>query len=119
MSSLLLPTDATCAHRNTRLTSHPSLTTSLAGKFLVLVPVDCQLTSPILFPRYAKKPWSRFITSENQRYISNEAIDFLDKLLRFDHQERLTAIEAMDHPYFEGVREAARSAAASVVGTGV
>lgn len=50
--------------------------------------------------RYPKKPWSRFITSENQRYISNEAIDFLDKLLRYDHQERLTAKEAQAHPYF-------------------
>lgn len=50
--------------------------------------------------RYPRKPWSRFITSENQRYISNEAIDFLDKLLRYDHQERLTAREAQDHPYF-------------------
>ncbi|KAG8908538.1 Casein kinase II subunit alpha [Tulasnella sp. 403] len=50
--------------------------------------------------RYARKPWTRFITSENQRYISNEAIDFLDKLLRYDHQERLTAKEAQDHPYF-------------------
>lgn len=50
--------------------------------------------------RYPRKPWSRFITSENQRYISNEAIDFLDKLLRYDHQERLTAIEAQSHPYF-------------------
>lgn len=49
------------------------------------------------FPR---KPWSRFITSENQRFISNEAIDFLDKLLRYDHQERLTAREAQSHPYF-------------------
>jgi hypothetical protein len=26
------------------------------------------------FSSYAKKPWSRFITSENQRYISNEGI---------------------------------------------
>lgn len=37
---------------------------------------------------------------DNQRYISNEAIDFLDKLLRYDHQERLTAKEAQQHPYF-------------------
>ena len=50
--------------------------------------------------RYPKKPWTRFITSENQRYISNEAIDFLDKLLRYDHQERLTAREAQSQPYF-------------------
>ncbi|EPQ25960.1 uncharacterized protein PFL1_06416 [Pseudozyma flocculosa PF-1] len=57
--------------------------------------------------RYQRKPWSRFITSENQRYISNDAIDFLDKLLRYDHQERLTAKEAQDHAYFEPVRAAA------------
>lgn len=50
--------------------------------------------------RYQRKPWTRFITSENQRYITNEAIDFLDKLLRYDHQERLTAREAQAHPYF-------------------
>lgn len=49
---------------------------------------------------YPKKAWSRFITSENQRFISNEAVDFLDKLLRYDHQERLTAREAQLHPYF-------------------
>ena len=49
---------------------------------------------------YPRKPWTRFITSENQRYITNEAIDFLDKLLRYDHQERLTAREAQGHPYF-------------------
>ncbi|KAJ3512332.1 hypothetical protein NMY22_g15366 [Coprinellus aureogranulatus] len=53
-----------------------------------------------LLGRYPRKPWTRFITSENQRYISNEAIDFLDKLLRYDHQERLTAREAQAQPYF-------------------
>jgi len=37
--------------------------------------------------------------------VSPEAIDFLDRLLRYDHQERLTAQEAMDHPYFKPVRE--------------
>lgn len=37
---------------------------------------------------------------ENQRYISNEAIDFLDKLLQYDHVLRPTCQEAMQHPYF-------------------
>ncbi|KAI8077332.1 casein kinase II subunit alpha [Gilbertella persicaria] len=50
--------------------------------------------------RYTRKPWTKFITNENRRYISNEALDFLDHLLRYDHQERLTAKEAMAHPYF-------------------
>lgn len=35
------------------------------------------------------------------------AIDFLDRLLRYDHAERLTAEEAMQHPYFQPVRDAA------------
>lgn len=53
---------------------------------------------------YPRKPWSRFVTPENQHFVSDEAIDFLDKLLRYDHQERLTAQEAQNHPYFDPVR---------------
>ncbi|KAK9490423.1 kinase-like domain-containing protein [Lipomyces doorenjongii] len=52
-----------------------------------------------LIGRYARKPWQRFVNA-NQKYISPEALDFLDKLLRYDHQERLTAKEAMEHDYF-------------------
>lgn len=50
--------------------------------------------------RHSKKRWERFVHSENQHLVSPEALDFLDKLLRYDHQERLTAREAMEHPYF-------------------
>lgn len=55
-----------------------------------------------LFPssRHSRKRWERFVHSENQHLVSTEALDFLDKLLRYDHQARLTAREAMDHPYF-------------------
>lgn len=53
---------------------------------------------------HTRKPWSKFINSDNQHLVSPEAVDFLDKLLRFDHQERLTAREAMAHPYFNEVR---------------
>lgn len=50
--------------------------------------------------RHSRKRWERFVHSENQHLVSVEALEFLDKLLRYDHQERLTAREAMDHPYF-------------------
>jgi len=50
--------------------------------------------------RHSRKRWERFIHSENQHLISPEAIDFLDKLIKYDHQVRLTAREAMEHPYF-------------------
>ena len=74
----------------------PNMTNSLEGTLPALI-------WPCWFyhrSRYPRKPWTRFITSENQRYISNEAIDFLDKLLRYDHQERLTAREAQAQAYF-------------------
>uniref|UniRef100_A0A3P8Z2H9 non-specific serine/threonine protein kinase n=1 Tax=Esox lucius TaxID=8010 RepID=A0A3P8Z2H9_ESOLU len=50
--------------------------------------------------RHSRKRWERFVHSENQHLVSTEALDFLDKLLRYDHHARLTAREAMDHPYF-------------------
>lgn len=51
------------------------------------------------------KPWSAFVTEKNQHLAHPVAIDLLDRLLRYDHQERLTAEEAMAHPYFDPVRE--------------
>jgi len=50
--------------------------------------------------RHSKKRWERFVNSENQHLVTPEAIDLLDKLLKYDHQERLTATEAMEHAYF-------------------
>lgn len=55
--------------------------------------------------RHSKKRWERFVHSENQHLVTAEAVDFLDKLLRYDHQDRLTAKEAMQHPYFYPVVE--------------
>lgn len=49
---------------------------------------------------YPRKPWNRFINSDNEHLVSPEAIDFVDHLLRYDHQDRLTAKEAMAHAYF-------------------
>lgn len=36
--------------------------------------------------RFPKKNWNSFQNAENARFVSPEAIDFLDKLLRYDHQ---------------------------------
>uniref|UniRef100_A0A1I7WVR9 non-specific serine/threonine protein kinase n=1 Tax=Heterorhabditis bacteriophora TaxID=37862 RepID=A0A1I7WVR9_HETBA len=36
--------------------------------------------------RHSRKRWERFIHSENQHLVSPDALDFLDKLLRYDHQ---------------------------------
>ncbi|KAL6521606.1 Homeobox protein HD-6 [Orobanche gracilis] len=56
--------------------------------------LDPQLEA--LVGRHSRKPWLKFIGADNQHLVSSEqAIDFLDKLLRYDHHDRLTAREAM------------------------
>ncbi|KAI8391757.1 kinase-like domain-containing protein [Radiomyces spectabilis] len=59
-----------------------------------------------ILTRCAPKPWTKFVTASNSRYMSPELFDLLDKLLEYDHQQRLTAQEAMAHSYFAPVREA-------------
>jgi len=54
--------------------------------------------------RCPRKPWTKFVNEENKKVVNAEAIDFLDGLLRYDHQKRLTAHEAMQHPYFAPIR---------------
>uniref|UniRef100_A0A673JU14 non-specific serine/threonine protein kinase n=1 Tax=Sinocyclocheilus rhinocerous TaxID=307959 RepID=A0A673JU14_9TELE len=53
-----------------------------------------------LLGQQTRKRWENFVQPENQHLVSPEALDLLDKLLRYDHQQRLTAQEATEHPYF-------------------
>jgi casein kinase II subunit alpha len=54
---------------------------------------------------YDRVPWTNFVTDATKNLANDQAIDFLDRCLRYDHQERLTAAEAMAHPYFDPVRD--------------
>ncbi|CCC67890.1 hypothetical protein NCAS_0A13320 [Naumovozyma castellii] len=57
--------------------------------------------------QYIRRPWYRFINDANRHLCDNEdIIDLIDNLLKYDHQERLTAKEAMGHPWFEPIRNA-------------
>ncbi|PNH03520.1 Casein kinase II subunit alpha [Tetrabaena socialis] len=57
-----------------------------------------------LLGSHNRKPWSKFVTADNQHLASPEAIDFIDRLLRYDHQHRITSKDALNHPYFDPVR---------------
>jgi len=57
-----------------------------------------------LIGKHVRKPWKKFVSPENKALATPESMDFLDKLLRYDQQERLTAREAMMHPYFDVIR---------------
>jgi len=55
--------------------------------------------------RWEKIPFVRYINSENQTLVSEEAIDLLEKMLVYDHAKRILPCEAMKHPYFKPILE--------------
>ncbi|KAH0795348.1 CMGC family protein kinase [Histomonas meleagridis] len=50
-----------------------------------------------------KKQWTEFINETNKEFATPEALDLIDKCIRYDHQERITAKEALEHPFFKNV----------------
>lgn len=49
---------------------------------------------------YPVQPWDSLITAENSDVATPEALDLVEKLIMFDHKCRLSAEEAMKHPFF-------------------
>ncbi|XP_055986209.1 casein kinase II subunit alpha-like [Sorex fumeus] len=62
--------------------------------------ITLQSRTKELLTTQPRQEWECFVHSENQHLVSPEAFDILDKLLKYDHQSRLTAEEAMKHSYF-------------------
>ncbi|KDQ53554.1 hypothetical protein JAAARDRAFT_39247 [Jaapia argillacea MUCL 33604] len=79
-------------------------------KYLDKYDVQLETDSEDLLKRYPKQAWSRFTSIENQPFVTTESLDLVEKLLRYDHRERLTAKEAQAHTYFNAVRLEAISA---------
>jgi len=50
------------------------------------------------------RTWNSFVNSENAHLSTPDALDLLGKLLKYDPVDRVTAKEAMAHPYFDSVR---------------
>jgi len=50
-------------------------------------------------------PWRKLVNEGNVHLVDGSGIDLLSKLLVYDHTQRLTAKEAMDHCYFKGIRK--------------
>ena len=49
------------------------------------------------------KPLRYFVTDKSRHLCSDMALDFLDKLLRYDINERLTTEQALQHPYLSTI----------------
>ena len=55
--------------------------------------------------RTSKKSWTKFINESNQHLVSEQGINLLDKMLKYDQNDRITPREAMQHEYFTEIRE--------------
>jgi len=55
--------------------------------------------------KHQAKKWEKWVNVSNKHVAGPEALDFLDKLLKYDPAERLTAQEAMSHPYFNVLKK--------------
>mmetsp|Transcript_108446 Transcript_108446/g.171129 ORF Transcript_108446/g.171129 Transcript_108446/m.171129 type:complete len:365 (-) Transcript_108446:17-1111(-) len=54
---------------------------------------------------YPRKAWSKFLNDQNKSLVSPDMLDLLDRMLVYDHANRILPSEAMEHPYFRPVRE--------------
>lgn len=52
-----------------------------------------------------KKPWLHFLNEGNCHLVNEEAIDLLKRMLVYDHAARITMKEALEHPYFDPIRQ--------------
>ena len=76
------------------------------GKYQVEVKPDIQklVAKYVMRGCQRRKPWIDLL-QDDCPMPSPDALDLLDKLLRYDHDERLTAQQAMRHTFFDNVRE--------------
>ena len=73
-------------------------------KFLEKYQGDCFVPAKIKnkMKDFVKKSnWDEYINEKNKYLISDDALDLLNKLLEIDYQKRITAKEALNHPYFK------------------
>ena len=54
---------------------------------------------------FSKKDWYKFVNVKNEEIVCQDhGFDLLTKMLTIDHTERITAQEAIAHPFFDEVR---------------
>ncbi|KAH0789468.1 Pkinase-domain-containing protein [Histomonas meleagridis] len=49
--------------------------------------------------------WQKAINSIKQHKMDQDAVSLLKRLLTIDHEERITASEALQHPFFDPIRD--------------
>lgn len=61
-----------------------------------------------------KQPFSAFVNSKNEHMVSTEGLDLLEKMLVYDKNKRINCKNAMEHPYFDPIRDFLKKQAAEL-----
>lgn len=57
-----------------------------------------------VFGGHQKKPWSKFVNSENSVLAHKDALDLLNQMLKYDHFKRVTPRDALETAYFAPIK---------------
>ncbi|GKY97898.1 hypothetical protein MPSEU_000747800 [Mayamaea pseudoterrestris] len=68
------------------------------------IPITSDIQSIIQKHSTTRRDWASMVAADCPM-PGLDALDLLDKLLVYDHEGRLTAKQAMEHPYFDSVRD--------------
>eukprot|EP00434_Breviolum_minutum_P033063 symbB.v1.2.029251.t1/scaffold3178.1/size61925/6 len=81
------------------------LGTDLLEEYLDAYDLELELEVEQRLGKLPRKPWSSFKNKENADRCSPEALDLIDKMLRYDPAARILPKEAMTHAFFGEVRK--------------
>lgn len=59
----------------------------------------------IIIYRISRIPFWDFVNERNKHLVNEDAIDLLNQLLMYDPEDRITAKQALKHPYFKNIIE--------------
>ena len=54
--------------------------------------------------KYNKRPFDYLIPDSREKFKDPDALDLVSKMLVVDHKERISADEALNHPFFDKIR---------------
>ncbi|CAE7215399.1 CKA2 [Symbiodinium sp. CCMP2456] len=81
------------------------LGTDLLNDYLDAYDLELELEVEQRLGTLPRKQWSAFKNKDNAERCSPEALELIDKMLRYDPAARVLPKEAMQDPYFEEVRK--------------
>eukprot|EP00930_Biecheleria_cincta_P046820 TRINITY_DN32344_c0_g1_i1.p1 TRINITY_DN32344_c0_g1~~TRINITY_DN32344_c0_g1_i1.p1 ORF type:complete len:336 (-),score=51.08 TRINITY_DN32344_c0_g1_i1:117-1124(-) len=81
------------------------LGTDLLNDYLDAYDLELELEVEQRLGTMPRKSWASFKNKENEDRCSPEALDLIDKLLRYDPAARILPKEAMAHPFFKEVHK--------------